>query len=84
MRPLVVTKPKFFFCLIHQVLNPPRTNYPQKIALLNTCSWVLLCSFLDENGGNGQEPRLDPQPPRVGEWGCRGVTAHPGQELKTY
>lgn len=65
MRLLVLTKPKFFSCLIHQVLNPPMPRYPHKITLLNTCSWVLLCSFLGENGGNEQEPGQEPQPPPV-------------------
>lgn len=65
MRLQVLTKPKFFSCLIHQVLNPPMPKYPHKIALLNTCSWVLLCSFLGENGGNEQEPWLEPQLPPV-------------------
>lgn len=67
--------------------DSPSVEPPKDQLSTKNCSpkhLVLLCSFLGENGGNGQEPRLDPQPPHVGEWGCRGVTAHPGQELKTY
>lgn len=78
MRLLVVTKPKFFSSLIHQVLNPPISNFPQKIAPLNTCYWVCSARFWVKM------VEMDPQPSPVGEWGCRGVTAHPGQELQTY
>lgn len=65
MRLPVLTKPKFSSCLIHHVWNPPMPKCPHKIVLLNSCSWVLFCSFLGENGGDEQEPRLEPQPPPV-------------------